>query len=723
MYNPTDQPISVSLLASQQNAIGYSKVKKVSDGDSFAFRYQKGVDRKVVVGNRSKMYGSNYNTVIREYGGRTLYMEADHARDDEHFGQMALLTLPLGNATITTTASWKSISSLVKYFKNTGSVKSRLRTAKSKKGRTYTGASSVQLNLNPKERRTIHMVLAWYFPNGKNGGHLNRWDNWGNGKWQGQGNYYGVRWSGIRDLTAYLYKNHQQLMKKSRLFTDTFFKTNLPYWLNERLSNQLAILKSRTIFHDKNNYVGLWEGTGGGDGSCAGNCNHVWHYAQAHARLFPRLGRRIRSQSFDLIKDNGILPYRQPKGSFAFDGQLGEVLGAYREYLLSENRQWLSSKYTAIKRALNYVIKEYDKDKDGWLNNSPKHTTYDATMSGNPSFLTSLYLAALRSGIEMATINSDLSQAKIWKSIAEKSAKVQAAKLFNGEYFIQVPGGHHATDYETGCQSDQLLGQWWADQIGLGDLYPKYQIRRANQSILRYNFKSKLNNHHQGGRFFALPSESGFVGTTWPRGNRPPYASGYSDEIWTTYEYTIGASLLRQGLSRDALTILRAGFDRYNGVLKKDYPSSNGWGNFGFSGNPFGDDECGQFYGRALSNWSVLLAAQGFYYNGPEKEIGFCPSWQPYNHQSFFSVAKGWGLFTQKRDSKKQLDELRLAYGILTLKQLVLQSHYFNQKSIVVKLNNQKIPVIAKWKGAKVKLLFDASLTLKATDVLEVIIE
>ena len=723
LHNPSDKPLKVALLASQQNAVGFSKIKKISDGKSFAERFKKSIHRKPVVGNKSVMYGANYNKVVPEYGSQTLYMEADYPKNDAHFGQMALFALPVKGGQINATARWKSIASLVKQFKKTGGLKSVPRTSKSKKGTTYSGATTVQFTLKPAERKTIHMVLAWYFPNGKNGGHLDRWDSWGKGKWEGKGNYYAHHWSGIRDLTKYLYENHQKLIEKTKLFTQTFNQTNFPYWLNERLINQLATLKSRTIFHDKNNYVGLWEGNGAGDGSCAGNCNHVWHYAQVHARLFPSLGRRIREQSFDLIKENGALPYRQPRGDFAFDGQLGEILSAYREHLLSDSNRWLVSKYSAIKKALNYVIKKYDSDKDGWLNSAPKHTTYDASMSGNPSFLTSLYLAALRAGVEMARITGDVKQTKEWQKIAQESAKIQSKRLFNGDYFIQIPGGHHATDYDTGCQSDQLLGQWWADQIGLGNLYPPYQIRRANQSILKYNFKAHLKNHHQGGRFFALPSESGFIGTTWPRGNRPPYASGYSDEIWTTYEYTIGAALLRQRLVRDALTILRAGFDRYNGELKITYPSKNGWGNFGFSGNPFGDDECGQFYGRALSNWSVLLAAQGFQYDGPKKMLGFNPNWQPDNHRSFFSTAKGWGVFTQKMDDQKQYNKISLSYGALALKQLQLHRRDTAKNRLTIKFNNQSIDAKIAFNGEHVIISFQQTLNLKAGDVVEVVIE
>ncbi|MGQ1787446.1 hypothetical protein [Saccharicrinis sp. GN24d3] len=91
---------------------------------------------------------------------------------------------------------------------------------------------------------------------------------------------------------------------------------------------------------------------------------------------------------------------------------------------------------------------------------------------------------------------------------------------------------------------------------------------------------------------------------------------------------------------------MRSGTNRYNGILRIGL--NGDWGNFGFNGNPFGDDECGQFYGRSLCNWSVLLVAQGFYYDGPKGIIGFDPNWKPADHCSFFTTAQAWGTFSQK---------------------------------------------------------------------------
>jgi hypothetical protein len=431
------------------------------------------------------------------------------------------------------------------------------------------------------------------------------------------------------------------------------------------------------------------------------------------------MGRRIKEQSFEAIKENGQIPYRQPAGSPAFDGQCGDIIGAYREYLLSADKAWLKGQYPAIKKAMNYLVNKHDTDKDGWLSDAPKHTTYDASMTGNPSILTSLYAVALKASAEMAKVAGDNEQAASWEKMSVNSIKLQDDHLWNGEYYYQIPGEKRATDYENGCMTDQLLGQWWADQLNMGSLYPDYRIHEATKAVLKYNFKSNLKNHIQVSRKFAKDEEAGMVGTTWPGNDRTPYASGYSDEVWTSYEYTIGAALMKYGESRGAATLLRSGYDRYNGVLREGYKTDNGWGNFGYSGNPFGDDECGQFYSRALASWSVLLAAQGFEYNGPEGSIAFNPVWEPEAHTSFFSTAKGWGTFKQTNKGGSLNNKLELAHGTLVLKEIAVPALEAEAAKVSVMLNGQKIACKHLVKDHQLLVQMDEK-QLKAGDVLKI---
>ena len=95
-----------------------------------------------------------------------------------------------------------------------------------------------------------------------------------------------------------------------------------------------------------------------------------------------------------------------------------------------------------------------------------------------------------------------------------------------------------------------------------------------------------------------------------------------------------------------------------------------------------------------MSSWSVLLALQGFSYDGPKQIIGFQPVWQPADHASFFSAAQGWGLFTQKQTSAGQQSIIDLKFGTLDLKSLILAAPNGKQATdIRVSIEGKPLPI------------------------------
>jgi hypothetical protein len=125
-----------------------------------------------------------------------------------------------------------------------------------------------------------------------------------------------------------------------------------------------------------------------------------------------------------------------------------------------------------------------------------------------------------------------------------------------------------------------------------------------------------------------------------------------------------------------------------------------------------------------MSVWSLLLASQGYYYNGPEKAIGFAPRWQPDDHASFFTSADGWGLFEQKRNANLQSDVITVAWGKLDVAEIHLtveqgrKVESFKIKadgnSIAGKITQDQYDVVLKLKrpvsissGQKIKILLD----------------
>lgn len=318
----------------------------------------------------------------------------------------------------------------------------------------------------------------------------------------------------------------------------------------------------------------------------------------------------------------------------------------------------------------------------------------------------------------MAAVCGDKQHEAEWSAMAEKSAILQNERLWNGHYYRQVNDSlKPASDYGNACLADQLLGQWWADQIGLGELYPSYQLEKAFSSIFNYNFRSILKGHKQLPREFAKPDEPGLIVCTWPFNDRPSATTAYTDEVWTSQGYNLAANLFKYGRNRDALTLLRAGWQRYDGKLRTGYKGE--WGNFGYSGNPFGDDECGQFYSRSLCNWSILLSVQGMSYDGPKGFLAFSPKWEPDTHCSFFSTAAAWGNFSQAVTDGIQQNSLVLSYGKLELNRLRLDNRLGKENvQIEAFLNGKKIKITCVSDKKYVDLYLD-TLRLNKSDELK----
>jgi uncharacterized protein (DUF608 family) len=480
-----------------------------------------------------------------------------------------------------------------------------------------------------------------------------------------------------------------ELTRLTRLYHDTLYASNLPYWLLDRLSAQLAVLRSPTCFWTGDGYFGGWEGCKPESGCCFGNCSHVWHYAQAHARLFPEIARRMREQELGHQTPEGLVPFRQGAARPALDGQCGNVLGAYREHLMSADRSWLDTHWPKVKRSMEYVISTWDGDEDGVLS-GPQHNTLDGELGGSSSWLGTMYLAALAAAEKMAELEGDAEAVDRYRRIRQSGSHRQNDALWNGEYYIQIPEQRPQEDYGTGCHIDQVLGQWWAHQLDLGWLYPPERVRTALQSLLKYNFRADFRGIEQLPRKFVHDDDAGMQMITWPRGERPepPHIMRYADEVMSGFEYSAAAAMVQAGLLREGFAVVRAAADRYDGRLRTGL-SGAAWG---YSGNPFGDDECGKFYARPMSIWSMLLACQGFVYDGPAGVIGFRPAWKPDDHRSFFSAAQGWGLFTQTRRDGRQTERIEVRYGKLAVSSVAFElPKNVTPTKISVRLNGRPI--------------------------------
>jgi uncharacterized protein (DUF608 family) len=610
--------------------------------------------------NELENVGNNVNRIYSNTDFSILHMTTTKDIDNPGYGDMSLL---LKGDSITGTASFSNLNDLYNDLLNDGTISGISSTDTSGIGSTYNGALNSKFILQPGESKKVTFILTWYFPNVTHGSEM--------ASWKFQGNMYANWWTNSLDVVNYMASNYFDLYSKTKQYHDSFYESNLPHYFLDRVSSQAAVLQSKTVFWAKDGYFGGWEGTYSEYGLGHGICNHVWQYAQSHARLFPSLAKKMREQSYTYQKDDGALPHRQKLDFPAFDGQCGEIIATYREHLLNKDNTWLESNWPKIKKAMDFVIDKWDSDKDG-VAHGGAWNTLDAETAGNNSWLGTLYLTALESSEKMAEIAGDATSANQYKSIKESGANLQNSQLWNEEYYIQIPEATAYDDYNTGCHIDQLLGEWWAYQVGLKNHYPDARVKTALSFLFKYNFKENFIGFDQHPRKFVDDNDAGVLMTTWPKGGRPTpeYTQMYADEVWSGQEYSLASAMISNGLLKEGFGVVLAVSDRYNGKLRTGLSPYETWG---YSGNPFCDEEWGKFYARPMSVWSLLIAAQGFVYDGPLNLIGFKPKWQPDNHKSFFISATAWGLYSQQKNGDKVTCNIRVDYGTLTVDKLIFE--------------------------------------------------
>ncbi len=603
------------------------------------------------------------------------------------YGDMALTALDAGAAAC---GVCESVEKLLADLAAEGRLPAAGEGAPVPLGTKLLGVVASTMHLKPGEEKAAAFLVTWYFPNRPKVG--NMYANW---------------FKDSVDVAAYVAKEFERLSGETRLFRDTYFDTTLPYWLAARLAMPASILATETCQWWKNGRFYAWEGVG----CCEGTCTHVWNYEHACARLFPELSRSTRlMQDLGVAFDEatGLVGFRGNR-AYAADGQCGTVLKVYREHLMSVDRKFLDEAWPKAKKAMEFMI---GHDGDGIIADS-QHNTYDINFEGPNTFVGALYLAALRASEEMATLAGDKDAAARYREIREKGCAATVEKQWNGEYFVQLvpPGKPDKYQYGTGCLADQVFGQGWADQLGLGDIYPRDKARAALAAIYRYNWVTDVgpyNERYKPERWFARPGEAGLFICTWPKGGRAAEPVRYRDEVWTGIEYQVAGHMLYEGMVTEALAIIRGVHDRYDGARH----------------NPWNEVECGDHYSRAMASWGCLLGAEGWLYDGPAGKIGFAPHLTPDDFKAFFTAAEGWGSLVQKRGDRAQTDRIEVKWGKLSVRTLVFDIPPGREAAkAAITIAGRPIAAEMKQDGPRVTLTLSEPATVKRGEAVEAVIE
>jgi len=539
--------------------------------------------------------------------------------------------------------------------------------------REQVGALAVDVELQPGDSQEVTFIVAWHFANTYIGGRK-RW--------------YASKYRSARAVAAAVSNDLSELTRLTRLWRDTWYGNTdagtLPHWLLERTLVTTDSLQTNNCYRFDDGQFWAWEGVG----CCPGTCTHVWHYAQAVGRLFPELERDLRERTdfgFGFREGDGRIDFRGGQaGRDATDGQAGVILRTYREHQVSGDSAFLERVWPSCQKALEFLVAQdaRDGEPDG-IPVGEQHNTLDAEWFGKVPVLASLYLAALRAGEEMAKAIGDTDAARRYHGIHQRG-KESVLSIYNEDfgYFVQEEDPNHlnAIGIGDGCYIDQVMGQWWAFNLGLGRLYDGEAIRSSLRKLWDYNFcpdmgrlRDSIESPGLRGRPYALAGDAGLVMCTWPNGGKRDdwerhWQYGYFNECMTGFEYEAAGHMLWESnedpaLLEKGLAITRAIHDRYHASMR----------------NPFNEIECSDHYARSMASYGVFLAACGFEYDGPAGHLGFAPRLTPDDFSAPFTAAQGWGTYRQTRSQRgagmRHDAVIELRYGQLKLQQIALATY------------------------------------------------
>jgi len=696
------------------------------------------IDYTVAFTVRNPARKKTTNRLTKFPGAQLLHMTGDLEAADIEFSDFAVATdapaacaqeyLYRGGWFDTLGVYWQDFTTL-------GEVKSRRYPAP---GSGDHGTLAVRLRVPAGKHAKARFVFSWNVPNCEN-----YWTQKtcssdcaeGDCKPQTWRNYYATQFPDASASARYCLANWDRLERDSALFRDTLFSSTLPPSVLDAVSANISILKSPTCLRLEDGSFYGWEGCHVGSGCCEGTCTHVWNYAYALPFLFPALERSMRELDYRYnLRPDGGMPFRLqlPLGSErsgfrpCADGQFGSILKVYREWKISGDTDWLRRLWPDVRQSLEFAWSptnedRWDPERTGVLHGR-QHHTLDMELFGPNAWLTGFYLAALKAGAEMAEACGEGAAAAEYRAIFARGQKWTRRYLFNGEYFGQrIELGdrkvlapftsdpktleaywseeHRELKYQVGagCGIDQVLAQWHADLIGLGDVFDRQQTTKALKAIHRHNFKSSMRDVFNPCRLYGLDDEAGTIMFTWPKGRRKPVIPiPYAEETMHGFEYQAASHLIKRGMVEEGLAMVKAVRDRYDGERR----------------NPWNEIECGSNYARSMASYALLNAFSGFQFDMVRQHIGFHPAQTVGGRfRCFWSLGSAWG----EIDIHPGRVALRVQYGELTIRSIAVNL-LDNRDSVVVTHDGRRILC----KRVKHVIDFGTPLVLPAGTVLRV---
>jgi non-lysosomal glucosylceramidase len=583
-HNPTDQPLTLSIMLSWQNLVGWftnadkSPTVRVRDDGSPEYTY------KPRLGESQ----GNFNWVLDDNGRVGCLMDRSDrdslALVEEGEGQWAIAAFPPFGAEVFYHTRWNPVgdgSDLWQSFATDGSLPNLSDETPAAEGEQIATAIALRFTLAPGQSRQIPFVVSWDFPVTEFAAGVSYFRRYTD--------FFGRSGENAWAIARIALKCHQAWREQILAWQQPILEhPEWPDWFKMGLMNELYDLTSGgTLWSaaDERDPVGQFAVLECLDYRWYESLDVRLYGSFALMQLWPKLEKSVMlafaraiptadatprvigynqaaavrkladATPHDLGAPNEH-PWEKTNYTSYQDCNLWKDLGAdfvllvYRDYLFTGDAddEFLESCWPAIQAALTY-LKTFDLDGDGIPENSgaPDQTFDDWRLQGISAYCAGLWIAALGATLAIANILSDrhpdfgathsdfLQNCQTW---LDQSRPLYQQTLWNGEYYRLDSGS--GSDV---VMADQLCGQFYARLLGLPDVVPHDCAQTAIAKIYDTCF---------------LKFQNGTLGAA--NGLRPDGSPEKPDathplEVWTGINFGLAAFLTQMDMKAEAFNL------------------------------------------------------------------------------------------------------------------------------------------------------------------------
>jgi hypothetical protein len=420
-----------------------------------------------------------------------------------------------------------------------------------------------------------------------------------------EGHAYSEFFDSAEAVARYAHREHARLLEESIAFHRTFFDSSLPGFVLDQINSQLNTLRTSTWL-TRTRMFGVIEGLSPIHAFAGIATTDVAMYGQiAASLLFPELDRMTVDIWAKFQNPNGAVIHsvccdstRIPPGEDS--GHRLDMPGQYsfmalRAALWSGDRAYLEKVWPSVKRALAYVLRERDKNRDHLPDMEGIMCSYDNfPMFGVAPYVVTQWLAAVSAALLVAHRLGDSAFIAEYAPFYEQGCATLEKTTWTGSYF-QISSDPQAADPtgHLGCLSDQIIGDGVVRQLGLPPVVDPAKATTALRTVLAMNYKPEQglrNCQWPGDQFLHDVAKDCWV--------------DQANTCWTGVELNFAAQLYTMGLHENAEELIRNVDERHRR-----------WGMY------WDHQEFGGHYFRPLSALAIPNAFLGLSYDGETLRI------------------------------------------------------------------------------------------------------